>query len=191
MTRILGFRVTEFGLSWGGIGCRGEDFGVVVGRLLGFRRESSGLCLGGFWLSWGRRLSGLRGEDLGFVGIRAFVGGFRAFVARDSGWGGFRAFVARLSGFRREGFWFWWEAFWGRVSGCGGRILGLGRIWGFVGVRAFVGRNSGFRIDFMRLRAAPLKRIDFANRIDFTRLDVRAAPLKKELSWAPSCVGEP
>ena len=39
VTRILGFRVTEFGLefglSWGGIGCRGKDFGVFVGEAFG------------------------------------------------------------------------------------------------------------------------------------------------------------
>ena len=45
-------------------------------------------------------LPGFRGEDWGFVGIRAFVGGGvlfnHAFVERDSGW--------RLSSFRGEGF---------------------------------------------------------------------------------------
>ena len=53
--RILGFRVTEFGLSYRGIGCRGEAFGLswgeitaFVGRILGFR-EGCGLLGGGSW----------------------------------------------------------------------------------------------------------------------------------------------
>ena len=40
--RILGFRVTEFGLSWGGIGSRGEDFGLSWGEI------TVGLSWGGF-----------------------------------------------------------------------------------------------------------------------------------------------
>ena len=64
-------------------------------------------------------LLAFRGEDWGFVGIRAFVGGVRAFARKVStmlSWrgirgGGFRAFVARVSGFREEGFGFWWGGF--------------------------------------------------------------------------------
>ena len=124
-------------------------------------------------LSGSREASGFRGEDLSFVGIRAFVEGFRAFVGRDSGRGGFRAFVARVSSFRGEGFGFWWLVFCRRVSGLGGEDFGLS--WGaFVGASGFpggfrvswgfgfswgfelLGRDSGFRIDFanLRLRAA-------------------------------------
>ena len=60
-------------------------------------------------------LPGFRGEDWGFVGIRAFVGGGGCFSTMLS-WrgirgGGFRAFVARVSGFREEGFGFWWGGF--------------------------------------------------------------------------------
>ena len=163
----------------------------------------------------GRRLSGFRGEDLGFVGIRALVGVFRAFAG-----GSFRAFVARVSGFRDEGFReedfeFWWGGFWGRVSGFGGEDFGLswgswgdsgfggealgfrGRIWAFVGDFGLSWGDSGFRGEGFGLSnrfyefKAPLKRTDFANRIDFTRLELRAAPLKRELTWAPSCAGEP
>ena len=39
-------------------------------------------------LSGSRGASGSRGEDLSFVGIRAFVERFRAFRGKDSGQGG-------------------------------------------------------------------------------------------------------
>ena len=62
---------------------------------------------------------------------------------------------------------------------------GFGLSWGISGFRGGVrGKDSGFRIDCTNLRP-PLKRTDFANRIDFTRFELRAAPLKRELSWAP------
>ena len=130
-----------------------------------------------FGLSWGRLqvlvgrhlggVSGFGGEDLGLSWeIWAFVGGF-GLVGRTWAFG----FVGKDSGFRGA---------WGFVG-----------IWVFVGVRAFVGKDSGFRIGFtnLRLRAAPLKRTDFANRIGFTRLGLRAAPFKEgvdlgaELRW--------
>ena len=168
-------------------------FRVFVARLLGFRRESFGLCLGG---SGGRRLSGLRGEDLGLVGSRAFVG-IRAFVegvgfglswrgirggeAFALSWRSFRAFAGRVSSFG------------GRLLGEGfGRILGLGRIWVSWGYELSWGGIQAFESVYeSKASGSPLKRIDFASRLDFTRLDVRAASLKKELSWAPSCAAKP
>ena len=61
MRKDSGFREKDFGLScdgiraWGGIGCRGEAFGLswgeiraFVGRILGFR-EGCGLSCGGSW----------------------------------------------------------------------------------------------------------------------------------------------
>ena len=174
-------------------------------------------------------LPGFRGEDWGFVGIRAFVGGgggafqpcFRGegfgVEAFELSWRGFRAFVRRASGFGGEAF-----RGVGRILGFRERFVlscGVWGLWGgfglscFRGASGFRGEDLGFRGDLrfrggvelswggipdfrigftnLRLRAAPLKRIDFANRIDFTRLVLRAAPLKKELSWAPSCAGEP
>ena len=68
---------------------------------------------------------------------------------------------------------------------------GFGLSWGISGFRGGVrGKDSGFRIDCTNLRP-PLKRTDFANRIDFTRFELRAAPLKRELSWAPRCACGP
>ena len=93
-------------------------------------------------LSVFRGASGFRGEDLGFVGIRPFVGEVRAFAEpcfRGEGFG-----VGRLSGFRGEGF---------GLSRRGlrvlvGRLLGEGfGLWSG-GFRAFVGRDSGFRGGF-------------------------------------------
>ena len=155
-----------FWLSWG-FGCSWRGFWACVGRVSGFAWED-------FRLSWERRLSGFRGEDSGFVGIRAFVG-----------WGGFGLSWRGIRG---------GEAFGlsrGRLRVLVGRLLGedLGfRSWGYElswgGIQAFDFTN-------LRPRAAPLKRIDFANRTHFTKLELRAAPLQKELTWAPSCAGEP
>ena len=149
------------------------------------------------------KVAGFWVEDLGLS-----CDGIRAFVGRDSGLGGFQAFVARVSGFRGEGFGLRWdfELLWEDSSFRGKRFglsWGFRLSWGGFGVSRRFGFSSEFELPcggirafesiFTNLRpgAAPLKRTDFANRIDFTRLRVRAAPLKKELAWAPSCAGEP
>ena len=95
-------------------------------------------------LSGSRGASGFRGEDLSFVGIRAFVEGFRAYVGRDSGRGGFRTFVARVSSFRGEGCGFWWFIFCRRVSGLGGEEFRLS--WGGFGLSGWGFRGEGFEL---------------------------------------------
>ena len=93
--RILGIGGTEFGLSWGGIGCRGDAFGLscgeigaFVGRILGFRGDLILVFLdfpGGVWALVGR-VSSFGCED-----FRLSWGGFEF-----SRGGGFRAFVGRI-----------------------------------------------------------------------------------------------
>ena len=95
-------------------------------------------------LSGSRGASGFRGEDLSFVGIRAFVEGFRAYVGRDSGRAGFRTFVARVSSFRGEGCGFWWFIFCRRVSGLGGEEFRLS--WGGFGLSGWGFRGEGFEL---------------------------------------------
>ena len=127
----MSFRVTEFGLSWGGIGCRGGDFGLSWGeirafvKLAGFPVEDLGLSIRG-------EDSAVRAEDLGFRGdsVLAFVG---------CSWGGFWAFVGRVSDFA-------WEDF-GLSCGRFGLSWG-GGFRAFVGLRAFAGIRAfvgGFR----------------------------------------------
>ena len=120
-------------------------------------------------LSGFRGASGFRGEDLGFVGIRAFVGEVRASAGRVPtmlSWGGIRGegfglsrrglrvLVGRLLG---EGFGLWSGGFWAFVGGfgflwgvSGFRTEGFGLSWGGFGlsrekIRAFVGRDSRLR----------------------------------------------
>ena len=167
---MLGFRGEDSAVRGEDLGFRRDlvlafvGFRVFVARLLGFRRESFGLCLGGFWAFVGEEAFGLSWGGFGHRGDSGFCGdsGFRGGVGFGLSWRGirggeafalsrrnFRAFAGRASSFGGrllgEGFGLWWEDF------------GLGEDLGFVGVRAFVGRNSGLRIGFtnLRLRAAP------------------------------------
>ena len=106
-------------------------------------------------------LPGFRGEDWGFVGIRAFVGGgafqpcFRGegfgVEAFELSWRGFRAFVKRASGFGGEAF-----RGVGRILGFRERFVLSCGVWGswggfglscFRGASGFRGEDLGFRGD--------------------------------------------